>query len=66
MSLTSQLNVALIRKLRETLVCLAYCVDMLFMCDPDNRTLQDTRSTGAGIKCLYCTGMARRRLERVN
>ena len=58
MSLTSQLNVALIRKLCEPLVCLAYCVDMLFMGVPDNRTLQDTRSTGAGIKGLYCSSNA--------
>ena len=51
--MTSQLNVALIHKLRGSSICLAYFLTcypwMLY-----NQALVDVRSTGAGIKCLYC------------
>ena len=40
--MTSKLNVALVRKLRGSLMCL------------HNQALADVRSTGAGITCLYC------------
>ena len=51
--MTSQLNVALIRKLRVSLVCLAYSLHIIngYL---NNQTLADVRSTGAGIKCLFC------------
>ena len=53
-SLTSQLSVdvALIRQLHESLMCLFFDVipGRLY-----NRTLADVRSTGAGIKYLYST-----------
>ena len=51
--MTSQLNVALIRKLRVSLICLAYSLHISngYL---NNKTLADARSTGAGIKCLYC------------
>ena len=51
--MTSQLNVTLIRKLRGSLVCLAYfltCNSLVFF----DQAMEDVRSTGAGIKCLYC------------
>ena len=51
--MTSQLNVALIRKLLWSLMCLAYFFDILSrgVC----RHWQTSgRSTDAGIKCLYC------------
>ena len=53
---TSQLNVGLICKLRGSLMCLAYfltCYPWVFV-QPGTA---DVRSTGAGIKCLYCTDM---------
>ena len=40
--MTSKLNVALVRKLRGSLMCLY------------NQALADVRSTGGGITCLYC------------
>ena len=53
--MTSKLNVALARKLRGSLVCLA-CI---FRCVTHgcfyNQALEDVRSTGAGIKGLYGT-----------
>ena len=52
--IASQLNVALIRKLRGSLLFLAY----FFKCHPrvyvQHKALADVRSTGAGIKSLYC------------
>ena len=51
--MTSQLNVAMFRKLRWSLKCLAYllkCYQRVFY----NQALADHRSTGAGIKCLNC------------
>ena len=52
--MTSQLKVALIRKLRASVMCLAYSLHIVneYL---NNQTLADVRSTGAGIKCLYCT-----------
>ena len=52
MFLTSQLNAALIRKLRGSLICMAY----VLTCHPwclYNQALADVRSTGAWIECLY-------------
>ena len=51
--MTSQLNLALIRKLLGSLMCLAYCYDMLSTSLYD-QAMADVRSTGAEIKCLYC------------
>ena len=39
---------------RGSLMCLAPVFDMLSMHYFYNQTLADVRSTGAGIKCLYC------------
>ena len=52
--MNSQLNVALIRKLWGSLMCLSY------FCHATNgflynQALPDVRSTGAGIKCLNCS-----------
>ena len=54
--MTSQLNVALICKLSGSLDN-SNVIGFLFgfpgcLC---NQTLADVRSTGAGIKCLYCS-----------
>ena len=52
--MTSQLNVALIRRLRGSLMCLAYfltCYLWLFV----QPVLADVRSTSAQFKCLYST-----------
>ena len=51
--MTSQLNVALIRKLRVSLMCLAYYLHIING-NFNNQILVDVQSTGAGIKCLYC------------
>ena len=51
--MTSQLNAALIRKLRGSLVCLAYFSDVIQKC-LYKQELADVRSTVAGIKCLHC------------
>ena len=42
-----------ISKLRGSLMCLAYSLHIIngYL---SNQTLADVRSTGAGIKCLYC------------
>ena len=50
--ITSQLNVALMRKLRGSLMCLAFFP--LPMGVYTNEHVADVRSTGAGIKCMYC------------
>ena len=50
--MTSQLNVALICELSGSFMCLAYFV--IYECC-HNQALADVRSTGAGIKCLYCS-----------
>ena len=50
---TSQLNVALIRKLRRSLMGLDYYFDMISMGVCTHRQ-SDHRSSGAGIKCLQC------------
>ena len=50
---TWQLNVALIRKLRGSLIYFAYvftCYQWVFY----NQVLTDAQLTGAEIKCLYC------------
>ena len=47
-------NVALIRKLRGSLMCLTYLWHVIHGCLSD-QALADVRSTGEGIKCLYCT-----------
>ena len=54
--MTSQLNVALFRKLRGSFICLAYfltCYPRVFY----RQALADHRSTAAAIKCMYryCT-----------
>ena len=54
--MTSQLNVALIRKLRGSLVCLNFffsCFSLVLR----NQALTDVWSTVAWIKCLYCTNI---------
>ena len=51
----SQLDAALIRKLRGSLVFLAYFFLTAYPWVLYNETLVDVRSTGAGIKCLYCS-----------
>ena len=50
--MTSQLNVALIRKLRGSLIYLAF-LDGIHE-NLYNRALTDVRSTGEGIRHLYC------------
>ena len=50
----SQMDVDLIRKVRGSLVCLVYFFDRLSMF-MYNQALVDVRTTGTGIKCLYCT-----------
>ena len=52
--MTAQLNVALIRKLRGSLMCLADCFDMLMHGCLYNQALADISVTGAGINCLSC------------
>ena len=52
--MTSQLNVALICKLRGKLMCLIYFWRDILGC-LYNLALADVWSTGARIKCLYCT-----------
>ena len=52
--MTSQLNVALNRKLLGSFMCLAYlltCYPLVFVQPGISRL----RSTGAGIKYLYCS-----------
>ena len=50
--MTLQLNTSSIRK-RGSLICLAYLLtSFLGVCTTSHRA--DVRSTGAGIKCLYC------------
>ena len=39
-------------------MCLAYDFDMLSMGVCTHQALADVRSTGAGIKCLYCRHQA--------
>ena len=50
--MTSQMKVALIRKVRGSLLGLFFltCYPLEF----NNQALADVRSTGSGIKCLYC------------
>ena len=48
--MTSQLRVVFICKLRRSLVWLAY----FLRCYPWVFVPTDVRSTGAGVKCLYC------------
>ena len=50
-SLTSQLKVALMRKLRGSLICRLTFLTCLY-----NQALADVRPNGAGTKCLYCRG----------
>ena len=51
-------NVALILKLCKSLMCLSYFCHVTngFLY---NQALSDVRSTGAGIKCLYCMRVER-------
>ena len=51
--MTSQLNVALIRKLRGLCVCLPYLLNVIHGC-LYNQTLADVKSTGGEIKCTHC------------
>ena len=52
--MTSQMKVALIRKVRGSLMCLAYFFLTCYPLEFQNQALADVRSTGSGIKCLYC------------
>ena len=47
-------EVALICKLRGSLICLAHLFGRVATRCLNNRALTDVRLTGAGIKCLYC------------
>ena len=51
-SLTSQLNVTLIHKLRGSMMYLAFLT--CYSWEVHNQALADVRSTGVEIKCLYC------------
>ena len=51
--ITSQMNVALIRKLRGSLMSSPYFFEMLSM-SVFNPALADVQSAGAGVECLYC------------
>ena len=53
---TSQLYMALIRKLRGSLMCVAYFRHVILVC-LYNLALADIRLTGAGINCLYCSSL---------
>ena len=53
--MTSQLNVSLMCKLRWSLICLAYFLTNYIHGCSYNQALADVRSTGARIKCLYCS-----------
>ena len=50
--MTSQLDVALIRKLRGSMMYLALFYNVILGCSC-NQALVDNRSTGTGINCLY-------------
>ena len=52
--MNSQQNVALIHKPRGVDVHDIFFGDVIHGC-LNNQALADVRSTGAGIKCLYCT-----------
>ena len=52
--ITSELNEALVCKLRVSLISLADIFDIPSMGVLYNQALADVRSTGAGIKCLHC------------
>ena len=52
--ITSELNEALVCKLRVSLMSLSDIFDIPSMGVLYNQALADVRSTGAGIKCLYC------------
>ena len=51
----SQLNVDSIRKLRGSIMPLAYAFTGLTRVSEYKQALADVRSTGAGIRYLYCT-----------
>ena len=53
--MTSQLILALMRKLRGSLMCLGYFfpLHVIHGC-LYNQALADVKATSAGIKCLYC------------
>ena len=53
--ITSEVNEALVCKLRVSLMVLSDIFDIPSMGVLYNQALSDVRSTGAGIKCLYCT-----------
>ena len=53
--ITSKLNEALVCKSRVLLMSLADIFDILSMGVLYNQALANVWSTGAGIKCLYCT-----------
>ena len=52
--ITSELNEALVCKLRVSLMSMAGIFDIPSMGVLYNQALADVRSTGAGIKCRYC------------
>ena len=54
--IASQLNVALSRKLRGSLMCLAHFWHAIHGCLYIQAQL-DVRSIGAGIKCLHCRNL---------
>ena len=51
---TLQLNIALVPKLRGSLMGFAYILSCYPWC-LYNQALANVRSIGAGIKCLYCS-----------
>ena len=53
--ITSELNEALVCKLRVSLMSLADIFDITSMGVLYNQALADVRSTGAGIRCRHCT-----------
>ena len=55
--ITSELNEALVCKLRVSLMSLSDIFDIPSVGVLYNQALADVRSTGAGIKCLYCTSV---------
>ena len=51
--MTLEMNVALIHKLRGSLMCLTCFWHVIYRC-LYNQALADVRSTGAGIKYIFC------------
>ena len=60
---TSELDEGLVCKLSVSLMSLADIFDIPSMGVLYNQALADVRSTGAGIKCLYCIASYRMMLQ---